>query len=109
MKHNIPAVLVNPTKPIVIVRPGQEVPKGDFHVVELETDQGLVFTRMVVVDNMTEVRTLSKSITMEGGKGDMNRNVQQFSENTTKAGMAVIQAFLPFINPDKVSRKNQEM
>jgi len=50
MLHNIPAVIVNPDKPILIKRPGQKVPDGDFAVVELETDQGLVFTRMVVVD-----------------------------------------------------------
>jgi len=58
MRHNIPAVIVHPDKPILIKRPGQEVPDGDFTVVELETDQGLVFTRMVVVGNMDEVRKL---------------------------------------------------
>lgn len=100
MRHNIPAVIVNPDKPILIKRPGQEVPDGDFTVVELETDQGLVFTRMVVVGNMDEVRKLSKSIVMEGGKGDMNRNVQRFSAKTEKNAHAVIDTLFPIANPD---------
>jgi hypothetical protein len=100
MLHYIPAVIVNPDKPILIKRPGQKMPDGDFFVVELETDQGLVFTRMVVVDNMDEVRELSKSIVMEGGKGDMNRNVQRFSAETEKNAHVVIDAILSFVNPD---------
>lgn len=100
MKHNIPAVIVNPDKPILIKRPGQKVPEGDFYVVELETDQGLVFTRMVVVNNMDEVRELSKSIVMEGGKGDMNRNVQRFSAETEKKANAVIDVLISGLNPD---------
>ena len=90
MKHNIPDVIVNPKKPILIIRPGQKVPKGDFHIVQLETDQGLVFTRMVVIDNMDEVSKLGKLITMEGGKGDMNRNVQRFSPEIEKNALKVI-------------------
>lgn len=105
MKHNVPAVIVNPEKPILLVRPDQKIPDGDFYVVELETDQGLAFTRMVVIDNMDEVRKLSKSIIMEGGKGDMNRNVQRFSENTAVAGIAVLEAVIPYLNPDKVFPK----
>jgi hypothetical protein len=100
MKHNIPAVVVNPERPILLVRPGQPIPEGDYHIVEMETDQGLVLTRMVVVDNMEEVRKLSKSIVMEGGKGDMARDVQRFSEETIKAGNAVMKAYVPFLNPD---------
>jgi len=100
MLHNVPAVIVNPDKPILIKRPGQKVPEGDFYVVELETDQGLVFTRMVVVNNMDEVRELSKSIVMEGGKGDMNRNVQRFSAEVEKKAHAVIDVLISSINPD---------
>ena len=105
MRHNIPAVIVNPDKPILIKRPGQEVPDGDFTVVELETDQGLVFTRMVVVGNMDEVRNLSKSIVMDGGKGDMNRNVQRFSAETEKMAHAVMDTLFPMGNPDEVYGK----
>ncbi|MEN8127001.1 MAG: DUF1214 domain-containing protein [Planctomycetota bacterium] len=101
MKHNIPAVIVNPDKPILIKRPDQTVPKGDFYVVELETDQGLVFTRMVVVNNMDRVRELSKSIVMEGGKGDMGRDVQRFSPNTERIALKVIDAVIAAgVNPD---------
>lgn len=101
MKHNIPAVIVNPEKPVVIVRPDQNVPEGDFYVVILETDQGLVFTRMLVVDNMDEVRTLSKSIKMEGGKGDMRRTVQRFSPRIEKQAMGIIKSVISGgSNPD---------
>ena len=100
MEHNVPAVIVNPSKPILIRRPNQEIPDGDFTVVTLETDQGLVLTRMVVIDNMQEVRALSKSITMEGGRGDMTRNVQRFSPQIEASGLAIIKASLPHLNPD---------
>ena len=90
MNHNVPAVIVNPDKPILLLRPGQPTPEGDFYTVKLETDQGLAFTRMVVVNNMEEVRKLSKSITMEGGNGDMHRDVQLFSPGIEKAGLAIL-------------------
>ncbi len=77
MKHNVPAVIVNPDKPLLLTRPGQPVPRGDFTTVKLETDQGLAFTRMVVVDNMAEVRSLSRLITMEGGRGDVRIQIWQ--------------------------------
>lgn len=100
MKHNIPAVVVSPERPIVIVRPGQTIPKGDFTVVELETDQGLAFTRMVVVDNMKEVRELSKSITMTGGDGDMEREVATFSPGVEQEALKVIRTTSAPFNPD---------
>jgi len=102
MKHNIPAVILNPQKPILIKRPGQSVPDGDFEVVELETDQGLAFTRMVVVDNMDEVRKLSKSIVMQGGKGNMDRKVKKFSAKIEKKAFAVIDEAAKTTNPDDV-------
>ena len=100
MLHNVPAVIVNPEKPILIKRPGQGIPDDDYYIVELETDQGLVLTRMVVVDNMDEVRKLSKSIVLEGGKGDMIRNVQRFSAETEKKAHAVMDALFPIVDPD---------
>jgi hypothetical protein len=100
MLHNVPGVIANPTRPILLIRPGQEVPEGDFEIVELETDQGLVFTRMVVVDNLDEVRALSASISMTGGKGDMHRPVQRFSPGIEQAGLAVIAATIPYLDPD---------
>jgi hypothetical protein len=95
MKHNVPVVIAKPDRPMLLIRPGQAVPDGDFDVVELETDQGLAFTRMVVVDNIDEVRELSESITMEGGQGNMHRHVQRFSPGVEEVGLAVIAAAIP--------------
>ena len=92
MKHNVPAVIKNPEKPILLSRPGQDSPAEDVHIVELETDQGLAFTRMVVVDNMEEVRGLSRSIVMAGGKGNMHRDVQRFSPEVEQAALGIIEA-----------------
>ena len=100
IKHNIQAVIVNPDKPILIVRPGQPMTEGTYHVVYLETDQGLVFTRMVVIDNMAEVRELSRSITMQGGNGDMHRDVQRFSPEIEKAAQAIIDVAIGYADPD---------
>ena len=100
MKHNVPAVIVNPEKPILLFRPGQTLPDGDYFPVVLETDQGLAFTRMVVVDNLKEVEELCKSIVMEGGQGDMHRDVQRFSPEIEKAALGIIKAAIPFSNPD---------
>lgn len=105
MKHNVPAVVVNPEKPILIKRPGQQIPDGDFNIVTLETDQGLVLTRMVVVNNLDEVVNLCKEIVMEGGKGDMTRNVQRFSHETERNAHAVIDTLISFANPDKAFGK----
>lgn len=38
MKHNVTAVITNPTKPILLKRPSQAMPAGDFEVVELEQE-----------------------------------------------------------------------
>ena len=100
MDHNVPAVVVHPTKPILLTRPGQPIPEGDFEIVELETDQGLVFTRMVVVDNLAEVEALRAGITMEGGEGDMHRPVARFSAAVEKAAQAIIAGAIPHVDPD---------
>jgi hypothetical protein len=100
MKHNIPAVVAHPELPILLIRPGQDTPDGEYQVVELETDQGAALTRMVVVDNLDEVRELSHGIIMDGGGGSMARPVQRFSPGVEAAGMAVIQATIPHVNPD---------
>ena len=55
---------------------------------------------MVVVNNLDEVMKLSKQIVMEGGKGDMTRNVQRFSPETEKDAHAVIDAVIAYIDPD---------
>jgi hypothetical protein len=90
-------VIVHPQKPILLLRPGQSAPPGDYHVVHLETDQGLAFTRMVVVDNLDEVRGLSSSIRMQGGEGDMRRVVQRFSPEVEEAALAILAAAVPHV------------
>ena len=100
MKHNVPAVITNPTKPILLKRPSQAMPEGDFEVVELETDQGLVLTRMVVVENLDAVIASRSQFKMQGGKGDMQREVKQFSPETEKNAQAVIDTVITYINPD---------
>jgi hypothetical protein len=100
MRHNTPLVIRNPKKPILIIRPGQTAPKGNFTVVELETDQGLVFTRMLIDDNLDEIKKLRKDIVLEGGKGDMTRNVQKFSARIEKQGLTVVDALTPLVSPD---------
>ncbi len=100
MFHNTPGVIANPARPILVFRPGQVVPDGDFDIVEVETDQGLAFTRMVVVDNMDEVRALSASITMEGGRGSTHRDVQRFSPGVEAAALELIAAGVPYMDPD---------
>lgn len=100
MKHNVPAVIVHPEIPILLIRPGQPRPAGEYHVVNLETDQGLAFTRMVVVENMDEVRQLSKSIRMDGGTGEMRRDVQRFSPEIEDAALAIISMAIPYLSVD---------
>ncbi len=76
------------------------MPTGDFHVVVLETDQGLALTRMVVVGNEDEVTWLGQSIRMQGGDGNMGRNVQRFSPAIEKAALAIITASITYLQPD---------
>jgi len=100
MKHNVPLVVKNPEKPILIIRPGQKVPAGDFIVVHLETDQGLVFTRFIVDDNLPEVEKLCQEITLEGGKGDMGRDVQKFSPEIEEGALAVLDTLTRVVSTD---------
>lgn len=96
MNHHVPDVIVNPTKPILLIRPNQKLPKGEYNVVEMETDQGLVLTRMVVANNLSEVEELRTSIKMEGGKGKISYNPNEFSANTIKWGNSLIDASIPY-------------
>lgn len=105
MKHNVPDVIVNPDRPILLIRPGQSIPDGDFHTVELETDQGLVFTRMIVVDNLDEVEALRPGISMEGGNGNMHRDVQRYSPSVEEAALAIIEAGISNLDPDRAFPK----
>ena len=105
MLHNVPAVIVNPSKPIVLMRPGQKAPAGDFDHVILETDQGLVLTRMVVVNNLDEVIALGQKMRLDGGDGDMHRDVQRFSPAIEKSGLALIEASIPHLDAGRAFGK----
>jgi hypothetical protein len=100
MKHNVPLVIRAPEKPILIIRPGQKAPEGDFIVVNLETDQGLIFTRYVIADNLEEVKKLRKQFKLEGGKGDMVRNVQKFSPEIEEKALTVLNTLTTVVSPD---------
>ncbi len=97
MNHFVPAVIVNPTKPILLIRPDQKIPKGEFTVVEIETDQGLIITRMAAANNLDEVKQLRTSIKMEGGNGKINYEAKTFSKSTIKWGNALIDASNPYV------------
>tara|TARA_B110000503_G_scaffold53510_1_gene85976 strand:- start:10345 stop:10620 length:276 start_codon:yes stop_codon:yes gene_type:complete len=65
------------------------------------TRRGLfAFTRMVVVDNMDEVRELSKVIVMTGNNGDMQRAIKTFSPAVAEAALAEIQRTNVVMCPD---------
>lgn len=105
MLHNVPAVIVNPSKPIVLMRPGQKAPAGDFDHVILETEQGLVLTRMVVVNNLAEVTALGQNMRLDGGDGDMHRDVERFSPAIEKSGQALIEASIPHLDSSRAFGK----
>ena len=84
MKHNVPAVITNPQKPILLKRPGQKITKGAFAVVESETDQGLVLTQIVAVGNLEEVIASRRQFRMQAGNGDMRRDVRRFKPEMEK-------------------------
>lgn len=67
----------------------------------LETDQGLVFTRMAVVNNIDEIMELSHSISMEGGNEDICQNVQKLSAAIETTELTTITPSIADINPDQ--------
>ena len=89
-----------PTKPILLKRTSQAIPEGGFEVVEPETVQGLVLTRMVVIENLNAVIASRCQFQMNGGKGDIKRECKQFNPETEKNAQVVIDAVITSINPD---------
>ena len=71
------------------VRAGRTVPDGDFEVVDLETNQGLVFTCAVVVGNPAEVEALRPGIIMEAGDGDIHCGVAGVSPGVELADQSI--------------------
>ena len=86
-------VFVMPEKPVVVRLASQKSPVEDAHEIVLQTYQGLVFTRQVVVDNEAEVLQLAKDITISGGGGNKPFIVPSFTEAEAAAGDKIIQEY----------------
>jgi hypothetical protein len=65
------------------------VPDGDFEVVDLETNQGLVFTGTVVVGNPAEVEALRPGTALEAGDGDIHCGVARVSPGVERADQSI--------------------
>lgn len=72
-------VVVTPEKPVVVRLAHQKSPIEDAHEIVLNTNQGMVFTRQVVVDNEEEVIELAKQISISGGGGTKPFIVPEFT------------------------------
>lgn len=77
--HHFMEVFVTPEKPVVVRLPHQKSPIVDAHEIVLQTYQGLVFTRQVIVDNEQEVLELAKQISITGGGGTKPFIVPEFT------------------------------
>ena len=86
-------VVLAPEKPVVVRLPHQKSPIEDATEIVLHTNQGLIFTRQVVVGNEAEVLELAKQITISGGGGDAPFVVPDFTEKEAAAGDAIIQEY----------------
>jgi hypothetical protein len=95
MNHFIPAVLVNPEKPLVVRLATQPPLPGDAHDVILGTVTGLLFLRMVIPEpsDEAEVLELTKQIRSSGGRGELPFIIPSFTEDETARGVEVIQSY----------------
>ena len=75
------------------VLPAQKSPIEDAHEIVLQTYQGLVFTRQVVVDNEAEVLKLAEEIAISGGGGNKPFIVPSFTELKQQQGDQIIQDY----------------
>lgn len=105
MMHFVPAVLVAPTKPIVVRLATHERPDRDVHDIVLETVTGLAFLRMVIPESSdeAEVLALTREIRTTGGDGDLPFIVPDFTEEEQAAGREVIKQYaMPLTSSLKV-------
>lgn len=91
--HHFMEVFVTPEKPVVVRLASQQSPIEDAHEVVLQTYQGLVFTRQVVVGNEAEVLELAGDISITGGGGTKPFIVPDFTAEEAAAGDRVIQEY----------------
>jgi hypothetical protein len=87
-------VYVMPKKPVVVRLPHQTSPIKDAHEIVLQTYQGVVFTRQVIVNNEQEVMDLTTNMTLSGGGGDFPFVVPEFSQAVQDAGFKKIDAYV---------------
>ena len=87
-------VFVMPKKPVVVRLPHQKSPVKGAHEIVLQTYQGLVFTRQVMVNNEQEVMDLAGKITLTGAGGDFPFIVPDFSKAVQDAGLKKINDYV---------------
>lgn len=86
-------VVLAPKKPVVVRLPHQKSPVENATEIVLHTNQGLIFTRQVVVDNEAEVLELAKQISISGGGGNAPFIVPDFTEAEMTTGDSIIQQY----------------
>ncbi len=91
--HHFMEVIVAPEKPVVVRLPHQKSPVEDAHEIVLQTNQGLAFTRQVVVNNEEEVLKLAEQIKIEGGGGTKPFIVPDFTEAEKEAAEIIIKDY----------------
>jgi len=87
-------VRVMPKKPVVIRLPHQKSPIKDAYEIVLQTYQGLILTRQVMVNNEQEVMNLAKNINLSGGGGNFPFIVPSFSQAVQDAGFKKIDDYV---------------
>lgn len=87
-------VRVMPKKPVVVRLPHQKSPIEGAYEIVLNTYQGLVFTRQVIVNNEREVMDLATRIKLTGGGGDFPFVVPSFSAAVKDAGFRKIDSYV---------------
>ncbi|WP_430815137.1 DUF1214 domain-containing protein [Carboxylicivirga sp. RSCT41] len=88
--HHFMNVIVSPEKPVVVKLPHQKNPIEDSYEIVLHTNQGLAFTRQVVIDNEDEVLKLAEQITIEGGGGNKPFIIPKFTDEEIAVGEKAI-------------------
>jgi hypothetical protein len=96
MMHFIPAVLVAPTKPIVVRLANQTSPIKDAHEVVINTVSGVLFLRTAIPSpsEEPEVLAFADQIRTTGGDGDLPFIVPDFTEDERRVGLELIQEYV---------------
>lgn len=95
MNHFIPAVIVSPSRPIVLRTPSQTAPIKRAHEVIVQTETGLAFLRMAIADNPEAVMDRARDTHTEGGNGTFEHVIPKFTQSTTRKGLKRIKKAIP--------------